>query len=72
VSSSKAHLYGLALRAHKQGSAIGIGHLQRATTAEALRQMIPVLLRHGYRILPLSQVTSVPAPGSAVPRRLPG
>jgi len=71
VSSARSHLYGLALRARKQGSAIGIGHLQRATTAEALRQVIPVLERHGYRILPLSQVTSVPAPGSAIPRRLP-
>lgn len=57
---TEQRLYGLAIRAAKYGSAIGIGHLQRKTTLAALRNVIPVLLAHGYVIKPLSQVTSEP------------
>lgn len=58
--SARRSLVRLARMAAASGSAIGIGHLQRLSTAEALREFIPLLKAKGYVILPLSQVTSVP------------
>lgn len=60
LKSARSTLVKLARMAVANGSAIGIGHLQRPTTVAALREFIPLLKAHGYVILPLSQVTSVP------------
>lgn len=63
-------IYKLARQAASHGTAIGIAHLQRGTTLEALRKAIPVLLARGYIIKPLSEVTSFPSSG-AIRRTLP-
>lgn len=68
---TEQRIYGLAIQAAKHGMAIGIGHLQRKSTLEALRKAIPVLLAHGYVIKPLSEVTSYPN-SKNIRRILPG
>lgn len=72
VLSARRSLVRLARMAAAAGSAIGIGHLQRPSTAAVLREFIPLLKAKGYVILPLSQVTSVPNHWTRnVPRTLP-
>ena len=60
VKYSKGRILGLALQALRKGTAIGIGHLQRSSTLQALREAVPFLVAHGYRIAPLSEVTNLP------------
>jgi polysaccharide deacetylase 2 family uncharacterized protein YibQ len=60
VKYTRGRILGLAIHASKKGTAIGIGHLQRPTTLQALREAIPILLARGYRIVPLSEVTNTP------------
>lgn len=60
VKYTRGRILGLAKTARKRGSAIGIGHLQRRTTLQALREAIPILIARGYRIVPLSALTNVP------------
>lgn len=63
VKYTRGRILGLAKTARKRGSAIGIGHLQRRTTLQALREAIPILIARGYRIVPLSALTNVPNSG---------
>ena len=60
VTYTRGRILGLAIHASKKGTAIGIGHLQRRTTLQALREAIPILIARGYRIVPLSEVTNTP------------
>ena len=60
VKYSRGRILGLARHASKRGTAIGIGHLQRKTTLQALREAIPILIARGYRIVPLSELTNTP------------
>ena len=60
VKYTKGRILGLAVRASKKGTAIGIGHLQRKSTLQALREAVPFLMAHGYRIVPLSELTNQP------------
>lgn len=56
VEEEKKQIQKLGDLAKKQGYAIGIGHIQRANTARAIQEMIPVLQSQGIQFIFLSQV----------------
>ncbi len=56
VDDVKVQIQKLGDLAKEEGVAIGIGHIQRANTAQAIKEIAPVLQSQGIQFVFLSQI----------------